>query len=335
MATVIFEAPPRSRRRVLGRILWPILLVGAVVVAVVVSAAGQQTRSQLEYLDEMRSQAASLSRSGSTIAGIMSRIREIDREEFTTGFELIGDDLAVGQSFVANPPPTNSLIPVWSLYRQALQAWDNGVTALGAAVLLAADDPEDATVVNAVADALAEIRAGDALFRDLKAEFSRQEVPEPVSPLVDVQLRPADGGLASLAAGYVAAARSSTNALGLRPDLAVSQIVTDPIWQINVSGHPVIPATDTVVFSAVITNKGNVASAAETVSLTLNGGTEQVIAQMEVPALAPDGQATVVFDPVSVEPDTPYEVVMELVITNLDSDPDDNRLQVQFTVNSP
>jgi len=85
----------------------------------------------------------------------------------------------------------------------------------------------------------------------------------------------------------------------------------------------------------VITNKGNVASAAETASLTLNGGAEQVIAQMEVPALAPDGQATVVFDPLPVEPDTPYEVVMELVITNLDSDPDDNRLQVQFTVNSP
>ena len=318
-----------------GRLLWPLLLIAAIVIAVVVAAAGQETRRELEYLDEMRTQATELSRSGSSLADIMSRIRDIGREEFTTGIELITTDLEVGLAFVATEPPTESLIPVWSLYRQTLQAWDEGVTELGASILRAADDPEDAAVVNVVADALADIRAGDALFRDLKSEFARSEVPDPVSPLVDVQLRPADGGLASLAASYIAAARASTNSLGLRPGLAVSQVLAQPSWQISVTGEPVVPATETLGFSAVITNEGNITSEADTVTMTLSGGAEPVMAQMEVPALTPGAQTTVVFDPLPVTPDIPYEVVMQLVPNNLDVDPDDNVLSVTFIVNSP
>ena len=318
-----------------GRLLWPLLLIAAIVIAVVVAAAGQQTRRELEYLDEMRTQATELSRSGSSLADIMSRIRSISREEFTTGLELITTDLEVGLAFVATEPPTESLIPVWSLYRQTLQAWDEGVTELGASILRAADDPEDATVVNVVADALADIRAGDALFRDMKSEFARSEVPEPVSPLVDVQLRPADGGLASLAASYIAAARASTNSLGLRPGLAVTQVLAEPSWQISVTGEPVVPATETLRFSAVITNEGNITSEADTVTMTLNGGAESVMAQMEVPALTPGAQTTVVFDPLPVTSDIAYEVVMQLVPNSLDVDPDDNVLSVTFIVNSP
>lgn len=318
-----------------GRFLWPVLIAVALIFALVVTAAGEETRTELEYLDQMRAQATDLSRSGASISLVMPRLRDIGREEFTTVFEGVKTDLDVAQAFVADEPPTQSLIPVWALYRQAVQAWDDGVNSISTSVLQAADDPEDAMVINAIGDALADLRAGDNLFRDLKVEFERQEIPEPTSPLVDVQLAPADGGLLSLSASYVAAARSSTNGLGLRPGLKVSQVVSDPAWQISVDAQAVVPGTETVVFSAVVTNSGNVASTPETLEMKVTGGVEPVLSQEEVPPLPPDSQITIVFEPVPLEPDTLYEVLIALVVAGLDSDLTDNELRVQFTVNEP
>jgi hypothetical protein len=320
------------------RLLWPILIIAAAVIAVVVTAAGEETRTELEYLEEMRSQATALSRSGESIAEIMPRLREIDRQEFTTVFDSASADLDVAMAFATDEPPTESLIPVWSLYRQTVSAWETGVADLATGVLAAADDPDDSTVVNNVGDALADLRAGDNLYLDLKSEFEREEVPRPVTPLVSVTMSPSEGGLLSQATSYVAAAQASTNGLGLRPGLRVSQVVSDPRFQINVESQAVIPATETVVFSAVVTNTGNVASQPETLNVTLVGGEEAIpdpppFAQVEVPVLQPGAQTTIEFPAADVSPDTLYEVRVSLQLANPDSDLTDNEVRIQFTVN--
>lgn len=275
-----------------------------------------------------------LSRSGASIAEVMPRMREIGRDEFTTVFDAVDFDLNVALEFVAEEPPTESLVPVWALYRQAVQAWDAGASGLSSSILAAADNPSDTVIANLVGDALADLRAGDSLFQDLQAEFERAEIPDPVSPPVDVIMTPAEGGIASLSQSYVAAARASTNQLGLRPALTVSQIVADPAWQINIEGQPVVPGTESVTFSAVITNSGNVASQPETLELTLTDGEELlVIDEAEIPVLQPNGQTTITFDALAVEAETLYEVKVALVITGVDSDLTDNELRIQFTVN--
>lgn len=322
------------------RLIWPTLIVVAAIVAVSVTAAGEETRTELEYLEEIRSQTSALARSGQSISEVMPRLREVGREEFTTVFDAASADLDVALAFAAEEPPVESLIPVWALYRQTVTAWESGVDGLGTWVLVAADDPDDSTVVNNVGDALADLRAGDSLYLDLKAEFEREEVPEPVAPLVDVTMSPSDSGLLSQSASYVAAARASTNGLGLRPGLRVSQIVSDPRFQINVDGQAVIPATESVTFSAVITNTGNIASEPETVEATLVGADDPTadpppFAQMELLPLAPGGQTTVEFPPVEVQADTLYEVRVTLELTNPDADLTDNEVRVQFTVNAP
>lgn len=317
----------------MARFLWPALVVVALVVAAVVSAAGEETRVELEYLDQIRTQAAELSRSGSTIAQVMTRVDSVGREEFTTVFESASEDLDVAMGFVADEPPTQALIPVWALYRQSVQAWQRGAEGLMTSVLAAADDPEDMVAVNGVADSLADLRTGDRLFQDLRAEFERDEIPEPVSPPVDVRLSPSEGGLATQASSYVAAARRSTSGLGLRAGLAVSQVVSDPAWQVSVETLPVIPATETVTFSAVITNSGNVASPTESVRMQLTGGADPVVSVMEVPPLQPGGQTTISFDPVEVLADVVYDVDIILEVANPDADLTDNEIRVQFTVN--
>jgi hypothetical protein len=330
---VIFDPPPKSKRRVVFRVLWPTLIVIAVILAVVVTAAGEETRTELDYLDEIRIQAGELARSGSIIRDVMSRVAAIDREEFTTAFDSVTADLDVAVAFVADAPPTKSLIPVWSLYRQAVLAWADGVNGLSVSILTAADDPEDDTVFDTTGDAFAELRAGDNIYRDLQREFDRDEIPEPVSPPTDVEMSPIENGLFTQTQSYVSAARRSTNGLGLRAGLRVSQVVAAPQWEINVEREAVVPATETITFSTVITNSGNIASELESVQLTLDGGAEPVAAVVEVPPLRPDGQTTVEFPEVEVVPDTVYTIRVELLLTNPDADPTDNLLDVEFTVN--
>jgi hypothetical protein len=332
---VIFDPPARPRHRVLGRLIVPLLIAVVVIVAAVVTDSGEETRTELDYLDSIRTQATELARSGAALRDLMPRVREINREEFVTVMDGVVADLDVAMEFVGSDPPVESLIPVWSLYRQTVQAWNDGIRLLSDAILRAADNPEDAAVVNDVADALGDIRTGDNLFRDLRAEFERDEVPTPVGELADVQLSPGEGGLVSLSASYVAAAQASTNGLGLRPGLQVTQVLAEPAWEINVDGQAVVPATDTITFSVVVTNVGNIASQPESIRLQLAGGEEPVLAEAEVPTLEPAGQTTIAFDPLEVIPDTPYQIAVELALTNPDSDLTDNALAVPFIVNTP
>lgn len=319
----------------MARILWPTLIATALIVAVVVSTAGEETRLELAYLDEMRSQTTELSRSGLAMANLLERLDEIDRDEFTTLIEGVNEDLAVALEFVAEEPPTDTLIPVWALYRQAIESWSNGVVGLSIAILAAADDPDDMEVVNATGDALAELRAGDALFGDLTSEFEREEIPEPAAPLIVVRMTPTDDDLFRQAQTYVASARRSGDRLGLRPGLKLSQLVSDPSMQVDVERQVVIPATETVIFSTVITNTGNIASQPESVRMELTGGAEPVVEIVDVPALRPDGQTTVEFPEQAFLPETLYEVHVMLDLARPDTDMTDNEIRVQFTVNAP
>lgn len=332
---MVFDPPTKPRRRVVARLLWPLLIVIALIFALVVTAAGESTRTELTYLDEISTQSAALSRSGSSLRQLMPRIREVDRDEFTTVFDNLSSDLAVARAFVADEPPTESLVPVWALYRQAVQTWSDGVETLSVSLLHAADDPQDSSVVNVVSDGLADLRAGDNLFDDLIADLDREEIPEPVTPPVDVNIYPGEGGLNTLATSFVAAAQASTNGLGLRPGLRVSQVVTDPPWQLNVERQAVIPATEEVAFSAVITNVGNVESTPETIEMTIISAEEERlrVQSIEIPPLAPDGQVVVQFDPIAIEPEALHQVEMELAINGVDTDLTDNRIVIQFTVN--
>ena len=328
---MIFDPPPR--RRAVVRYLLLVVVVVAVVGALVVSASGDQTRSELEYLEEIQTQAVEISKGGDALRDVVSRLQRIDRTEFVTMIEGLREDLSVGLAFVNEGPPTASLIPIRSLYRQALNAWDTGVIGYSASVLAAADNPESVVVVDTMADSLGEIRAGDNIYLNLISEIDRDDVPGPLSSMPVVVLMPADGSLVSLSVSYIDSARSLNSGLALRPGLAVSQVVADPEWQVDPSDQVVVPATQGIVFSVVITNVGNVASGSVPLVLTLTGGPEQIREQADVPPLQPNQQVTIIYDALEVEPSGVYEVAAVLAITGEDANLDDNEIRVQFTVN--
>lgn len=330
---MIFDPPSRPRRRVLGRLLWPILILGAVAVALVVSAAGEETRSELEYLESIQAQTTELARDSAGFGDVVRRLSRVDRTELVAVVDAIRSDVAVGLQFVAEAPPTASLIPVRSMYRQALEAWDAGMLGYASSVLNAANDLESTIVVDTMAEALAELRAGDAIYSDLLAEMERDDVPGPLTSMPTIVLTPLEGSLASLSVGFVDAARSPNNNLALKAGLAVSQIVSDPLWEIDPGDQAVVPATESIVFSVVVSNVGNVVSISETLVLTLTGGPDQVRDRVEIDPLEPDQMITIIFDPLDVEPGGVYEVSAGLELSGADTNPDDNELRVQFTVN--
>jgi CARDB len=329
---VILDSP-RSRRKAWRRLFWPALITVVAIVAVAVSAAGRDTRLDLAYLDAVRDQSAELSLDGDALRVVISRLSRIERDELVTAIDTIRTDLQVGQDLVDQGPPSDTLIGINSLYRQAILAWTVGISGFESGILTAADDPSNTVVVDNLANALAEIRDGDRLYEDLVRELGMDEIPDPVGSMPSVVLMPADGELASLADAYVVAARSVNAMIALRPGLGLSQITSDPLWNVNPDDQTVLPATDLVTFSVVVSNKGNVASDPTPLRLTLSGNGDPVVATQQVPVLEPGEQTAIDFVDMAVVAGGPFEVKAELEVIQLDVDLDDNALAVIFMVN--
>jgi hypothetical protein len=316
-----------------GRLLWPVLITIAAVVAVVISGAGDDTRAELEYLGAVHDEATALSLGGDSLRVVISRLSRIERSELVSATDAIGADLAVAMELAEAGPPSESLVAANALFREAVEAWTVGLSGFTSAILVAADEPGNTAVVDNVANSLSELRSGDRLYAELVQELEREEVPEPVAPMPAVVMLPAEGEIFSLAQAYVEASRSVNSGLALRPGLRVSSLVSNPVWRVSPDDQAVMPATELADFSVVVSNVGNVASTAETLQLTLLGGPEPVVIEETIRPLEPGEQTSIRFPDLAVVPGGIYEVVAEMPDLTNDVDFEDNRLGVTFTVN--
>ncbi len=329
---MVFD-PPKPKRRAI-RWFVPVLLVVIALVALSASGAGTETRDEIDYLNEMSSQIEQLAMDGDALRDVVSRLSRIDRQELVTVIDRLRADLSTGIAFVGTEPPSDSLIAVRSLYRLALDEWNDGIARFGSGILAAADNPDDTTPTDTIANGLVGLRAGDSLFTDLLDEVDRIDVPDPITPFRSVVLSPADGEAIGLAVGYTNAARNPNNGLSLRPGLAVSSLVASPDWQLNPDDQVVMPFTDTATFSVIVTNVGNLISPEEQLTLTLTGTGEPTQLSLPIPPLDPGEQTTITFDPVAVVAGELHEVKAEIVVSDIDSDFEDNVITVLFRVNT-
>jgi hypothetical protein len=316
----------------MGRLLWPAVITAAAVVAVVVSGAGADTKAELEYLDAMHETASELSVGGETLRVVISRLARIERSELVTATDGIRAGLEAGTDLVEAGPPSEALIAANALYRQAIEAWTVGVSGFTSGILAAADDPSSTVVVDNIANALTELRAGDRIYADLVRELGRDEVPEPVGPMPELVMVPAEGELLTLSLAYVEASRSPNSGIALRPGLRVASIASEPRWNVNPSDQAVVPSTEQIAFWVVITNGGNVASEPEGLEVTVGGASEPVVLTETVPALEPGEQTAIQFLEIPVVPGGVYEVVAALPELTNDTDFEDNTLSVMFEV---
>lgn len=329
---MVFD-PPRPKRRFIKWLL-PVVLAIAALVGLAAQGAGSEAREQIEYLNELSSQVSDLAVGGDALRDVVSRLSRIDRPELVTVIDDLREDISRGLVFVEIEPPSPDLIAVRSLYRVALEQWDVGVAAFGAGILAAADNPEDPSPINVIANSLVALRSGDELFVAMQVEVDRPDVPDPINPLRDVVISPAPGEPIALALAYVDAARGPNSGIALRPGLGISMIVADPEWQLNPDNLVVMPATNEVSFSVVVSNMGNLISEDEQLTLTFAGSGDPVAVTQSVGPLAPGGQRTILFDPLGVTPGELYEVTVEINVVGPDTDLEDNVRQVVFQVNN-
>lgn len=327
---MVFD-PPRRRRA--WRWLVPLILLAASVAALLASGAGGDAREEIAYLNEMSEQIEEIALGGDALREVIPRLNSIDRPEWLAVIDDLRANITAGLQFAEQEPPAEELFAVRSLYRLALQDWSDGVGGLGTGVLAAADNPNQTAPVDSVANAIVLLRAGDSLFDDLLDEIDRLEVRDPIVPFRDVTLAPAEGEAVTLAVSYALAARSPDNGLSLRPGLAASQLVADPEWQLDPEDQVVMPATDEVAFSVVISNLGNLTSAEEQLVLTFTDAEGSIELTATIPPLQPGAQTTVAFEPLPISPGETYEVAAEILVSDIDSNFEDNRIQVLFRVN--
>ncbi|HEY5891233.1 MAG TPA: hypothetical protein VIW94_11105 [Acidimicrobiia bacterium] len=329
---MVFD-PPRQKRRLL-RWLLPVALVVAALVGLAAQGAGSDAREEIDYLNELSAQTTDLAIDGDALRDVVSRLSRIERPELETVIENLEEDIVRGLQFVEQEPPSDDLLAVRALYRVALEQWDVGVAGFGEGILAAADEPESTTPTDTIANSIVALRSGDELFVQVRSEIDRSDVPDPINPLRVVVLSPASGEAIALSLAYTEAARSPTNGIALRPGLAASMIVADPEWQLNPENQVVMPATESVVFSVVVTNVGNLISEEEPITLTLVGPGDPVELSSTIPPLEPGAQTTIIFEALPVTPDELYEVTAEVKVVGVDIDFEDNFLEVMFRVNS-
>ena len=121
-------------------------------------------------------------------------------------------------------------------------------------ILAAADDPTDTVVTDNIANALAELRAGDRLYTDLVRSSRRKRCPTRSLPFPRCCMLPGRGRAFTLSLAYVEAARSPNSGIALRPGLQVSSITSDPLWNVDPSDQAIVPATELLNFSVVVGN---------------------------------------------------------------------------------
>lgn len=328
----MFDAPKKRRRR---RLLWPLLITVVAVVAVLVATAGGDARSTITYLEDVQTTARQIARAGSTLESLVGDLSRVDRTEFQSVVDGVRTALDDAAEVADNRAPDDELLGAMTLYRLAIEAWRQGVDGFADAIYLAADEPNNESVVDDVASAVVSVRAGDDIYGALLEEFDRDEVPSPVGEMPQVRLLPTDAPITVIGPAWVEAVRSEASGLAIRPSIRIEQVTTTPEWVQSADGQIVVPAVaDTIDVMVVIGNSGNTATEEALVQLTFAGaGMEPVVETSSVPAIEPGASTSVPFRELEVTPGTFYELLVELDPQGPDLYLEDNRHSTGFVVN--
>lgn len=330
----MFESPQKRRRR---RIVIPVLVTIIVAIVAVASTSGGDARATISYLEDIRTAAADLSRSGNALSDLVADLSRVERTEFESAVGLVEEALAAAAEVDVGDNPDPSLVGAGTLYRLAIQQWTEGIDGFSDSLLRAADDPTDQTAVDDLSTAVVQVRAGDRIYDALVEELGRDDVPAPVGPMPDVRLLPVDTPVTILAPAWVEAARSTTSGLALRPSVRIEQVSASPEWVTSADGVTVVPAPledEMIDITVVVGNAGNTPSDPAELNLTMESGDGEPTEQVEeVPVIDAASTTSVVFTDLEVTFGTTYDLALTLVPGGTDVIGDDNERSMRFTVN--
>lgn len=326
----MLERPtPRKRWR-----WWALGLVVVILAALILARINAQASAAVNYLDGMRRSAEGLVSAASTFSALDQNVVDLDRMEFETATNAVLEALAVASGAVVEPPERSSLIGAASLMRLALGTWESGVATFREGVLGLADQSEAGE--EQIYAGLQLVLAGDEIYGDVLTELGRDDVPDPITPMPDLNFQSSSRSPVAAARLFASAASADNSLFVLRADLAVSQVTSQPVWVTDPDGDLVISAVESIAIDVVVANLGNTNAPAQILFLDLAPVDGAEVSQtLDVPELVAGSQTTVSFPALTVTPGLSYNLSVALQLTGPDGNAENDGLALSFFVNEP
>lgn len=322
---------PRRRRRRIGLPLILSLILGFGILLAVTS-----DDSSVIYTEELRKAAVALDGHARTYRNTLMAVGSTDRVAFDAATDQMLTALdQAGVVLESAPTDPAYAVPV-ALFGESLESWRAGVTAVREQLFAAADDPGLSAPQVRILNALIDVKIGDRVYKAFMEAVATAEITQPVSSLPVVELVPVQIDLSLLAQAAANLATTEGGPLQLRAELMFTQIITEPKMVKNVDDEWVVPATDSLVVKAVVSNDGNtITQPIELVLLLLKGAEQVAELRVTVDPVPPGEQSTAVFEAITVEPGASYGLVIDLPLTEGEERADNNRRVIDFSINLP
>lgn len=332
-----------SRRRPRGRRGWwwglTVVLAALVGLAVLVNDRGMDARREVAFVDEIRIVLQGVEEVSAGFRRLVGdELRFISRDDFDVLMNRLSEELGAELDRFRQIEAPESVTAIHELMWVALGSWEVGLADFRAAVTAAADDPTGSVPVDRLGGSIAQIRVGDLVYARF---FSRAtELAEDLAVVGDIPSVSFITNQRPLLNGErLARTIRSSTAMGVRRDVAILQVVFDPLpaGGLGSEGEILFPSTERLQFSVVAGNRGNVDQKGLAIRATVRKEDGEAGPSIESPGidLAAGEIGSRAFDPIAVEPGAEYLLTLKLTVVEDELDAEDNIWESRIRINPP
>lgn len=263
-------------------------------------------------------------------SSMIENIEDFNRAAMIKLLEQLEEDTAALVDQLDDADPPKALQEAHLFLRIATTTWRSALSDARSGLVALADSPLDEEGLATLTRGLVDLRVGDSAYAGFLSSLAD----------VDTELQGGDPP----AVAFVPSAREGLfdaqelarrlflTDLGPVQNVAVADLRLEPATVGEQEGLPVLAITPNQTAEVTISNRGNIATAAIGVQLSLisNDGALWE-ARQEIPLLEGGELTTLVFSDLPVEPGTIYEIIVTSLFD--DDEDEDDTLSMLFLVN--
>ncbi len=329
---------PRGRRRAVWWWLLAVVLTAVAATALLVNGQRTETRRLTAFFDGSRTLALEADQAARGFSRLIStELRTVRRDDFVVLMDRLASQMALHAAGLDGMESPDSAAAVREMLDLAFDSWQTGLAEFQIAIIEVADQPTSTAPVERLGGAIVQLRVGDLIYAGFleRAEMMIDDLDVTISDFPAISFISHQRALMN-GEGLALAIRSSTE-MGIRRDVAILQVVFEPLptGGVGEEGEIILPAADQLRFSAVIGNRGNIAQKGLTVSVSLRDVSGQALSTQDsgLLDLAPGEIGTVTFGVEAVDPGAEYLLAFNLTVVEDDLDIEDNVWESEIRIN--
>lgn len=315
-----------------------VALTAVAATALLVNGQRTETRRLTAFFDGSRTLALEADQAAEGFSRLIStELRTIRRDDFVVLMDRLASQMTLHAAELDEMESPDSAAAVREMLDLAFDSWQAGLTEFQIAIIEVADQPTSTAPVERLGGAIVQLRVGDLIYAGFleRAETMIEDLDVTISEFPAISFISHQRALMN-GEGLARAIRSSTE-MGIRRDVAILQVVFEPLptGGVGEEGEIILPAVDQLRFSAVIGNLGNIAQKGLTVSVSLRDVSGRALSTQDsgLLDLAPGEIGTVTFGVEAVDPGAEYLLAFNLTVVEDDLDIEDNVWESEIRIN--